>query len=67
MNNTIPLQELFNNRILRIPNYQRGYAWENLQIGEVQYSRYALSQNPGTIPVQYEVGQGIGATFLFPL
>lgn len=34
MNNTIPLQELFNNRIFRIPDYQRGYAWEKLQIGE---------------------------------
>ena len=34
MNNTIPLQELFNNRIFKIPDYQRGYAWEKLQIGE---------------------------------
>ena len=34
MNNTIPLQELFNNRIFRVPDYQRGYAWEKLQIGE---------------------------------
>ncbi len=34
MNNTIPLQELFHNRIFRVPDYQRGYAWEKLQIGE---------------------------------
>lgn len=34
MNNTILLQELFNNRIFRIPDYQRGYAWEELQVGE---------------------------------
>ena len=34
MNNTIPLQELFNNRVFRVPDYQRGYAWEKLQIGE---------------------------------
>lgn len=34
MNNTIPLQDLFNNRIFRVPDYQRGYAWEELQIGE---------------------------------
>ena len=34
MNNTIPLQELFNNRIFRVPDYQRGYAWEELQVGE---------------------------------
>jgi len=34
LNNTIPLQDLFNNRIFRVPDYQRGYAWEKLQIGE---------------------------------
>ena len=34
MNNTLTLQQLFNNRIFRIPDYQRGYAWEQQQVGE---------------------------------
>lgn len=34
MNNTKSLQELFNNRIFRVPNYQRGYAWEQQQVRE---------------------------------
>ncbi len=34
MNNTLSLQELFNDRIFRVPEYQRGYAWERQQIEE---------------------------------
>lgn len=34
MNETVPLQQLFNNRIFRVPDYQRGYAWEQQQVGE---------------------------------
>lgn len=34
MNNTLSLQELFNDRIFRVPEYQRGYAWEEQQIEE---------------------------------
>ena len=34
VNNTLPLQELFNNRVFRVPDYQRGYAWEQQQVGE---------------------------------
>ncbi len=34
MNNTLSLQELFNDRIFRVPKYQRGYAWERQQIEE---------------------------------
>ena len=34
MINTLPLQELFNNRVFRVPDYQRGYAWERQQVGE---------------------------------
>ncbi len=34
MNNTFTLQELFNNRIFRVPDFQRGYAWEKQQVGE---------------------------------
>ena len=34
MNDTKSLQELFNNRIFRVPDYQRGYAWEWQQVGE---------------------------------
>ena len=31
---TLSLQELFNDRIFRVPDYQRGYAWERPQIQE---------------------------------
>ena len=34
MNDTKSLQELFNNRIFRVPDYQRGYAWEWQQVEE---------------------------------
>ena len=34
MNNTLSLQDLFNNRVFRVPDYQRGYAWEEQQVGE---------------------------------
>ncbi len=34
MNNTKSLQELFQDKLFRIPNYQRGYAWEKQQVGE---------------------------------
>ena len=34
MNNTLSLQELFNNRIFQVPDFQRGYAWEQQQVTE---------------------------------
>ena len=34
MNNTLNLQDLFSNRIFRVPDYQRGYAWEQQQVGD---------------------------------
>ncbi len=34
MKNTLSIQELFNDRIFRIPGFQRGYAWEIQQVGE---------------------------------
>ena len=34
MNNTLSLQDLFHNRVFRVPDYQRGYAWEEQQVGE---------------------------------
>ena len=33
-NNLETLSELFNDKIFRIPDYQRGYAWGNLQIND---------------------------------
>ena len=32
MNNVISLPELFHQRVFRVPDYQRGYSWERLQI-----------------------------------
>ncbi len=34
MDNTLSLQELFSKRIFQVPDYQRGYAWEDRQIAE---------------------------------
>ncbi len=34
MDNTLSLQDLFSKRIFRVPDYQRGYSWENQQVAE---------------------------------
>lgn len=34
MNDLLSLQKLFNETIFRIPDYQRGYSWSNLQLEE---------------------------------
>lgn len=34
MNDLKSLQDIFNNTIFRIPDYQRGYSWRNLQLEE---------------------------------
>ncbi len=34
MKDTLSLQDLFHDRIFRVPDYQRGYAWEKQQVGE---------------------------------
>lgn len=34
MKDTLSLQDLFHDRIFRVPDFQRGYAWENQQVGE---------------------------------
>ena len=34
MNNVFTLDELFHRRVFRVPDYQRGYAWEEQQIEE---------------------------------
>lgn len=45
MNNTKSLEELFNNRIFRVPDYQRGYAWEGQQVEEFLADLELLSPN----------------------
>lgn len=45
MNNTKLLQELFNNRVFRVPDYQRGYAWEEQQVREFLDDLELLSPN----------------------
>ena len=53
MNNTQSLQELFNNRVFHVPNYQRGYAWEKQQVKEflddLELLTYARFHYTGTI------------------
>ena len=34
MKNTYSLQDLFHGRVFRVPDYQRGYAWEERQVNE---------------------------------
>ena len=34
MRDTQSLQDLFHNQIFKVPDYQRGYAWEEQQVGE---------------------------------
>ena len=34
MNNVVSLDELFRQRLFRVPDYQRGYSWEEQQVGE---------------------------------
>ncbi len=35
MTNVFTIQQIFENRILRVPDYQRGYAWETQQLNEL--------------------------------
>ena len=53
MNNTQSLQELFNNRVFRVPDYQRGYAWEKQQVKEflddLELLSFARCHYTGTI------------------
>ena len=34
LNNVIPLDDLFRKRLFRVPDYQRGYSWEEQQVDE---------------------------------
>lgn len=34
-NTTVNLQELFSNKVFRIPNYQRGFSWEDRQLKDL--------------------------------
>ena len=34
MNNIVPLDDLFRKRLFRVPDYQRGYSWEEQQVEE---------------------------------
>ena len=34
MSNIVSLDELFHKRLLRVPDYQRGYSWENQEVRE---------------------------------
>lgn len=36
MDYTLPLPTLYHERIFRVPNYQRDYAWEKEHVGELE-------------------------------
>ena len=42
MDNTLPLPDIFHKRVFRVPDYQRGYAWEKEQVGEFLDDLYFL-------------------------
>src|SRR5262245_49111272 len=35
MNNVLSIEQLFSERVLRVPDYQRGYAWEEPHLDEL--------------------------------
>lgn len=45
MNNLISLSKLFDKRIFRIPDYQRGYAWQHLQLSDFWEDLWNLSED----------------------
>ena len=53
MNQTLSLDELFHGRIFRIPDYQRGYAWEKQQINEFLDDLELLDSTPGARRYHY--------------
>ena len=40
MNDLLSLSELFSRNIFRIPDYQRGYSWSDLQLKEINLSSF---------------------------
>ena len=45
MNNLISLSKLFDKRIFRIPDYQRGYAWQQAQLSDFWEDLWNLSED----------------------
>jgi len=45
MNNLISLSKLFDKRIFRIPDYQRGYAWQQSQLSDFWEDLWNLSED----------------------
>ena len=45
MNNLISLSKLFDKRIFRIPDYQRGYAWQHPQLSDFWEDLWNLSED----------------------
>ena len=43
MNELVSLSDLFNQKIFRIPDYQRGYAWKNQQLEDFWDDLYNLT------------------------
>ena len=44
-NSMTSLSSLFNNAIFRIPDYQRGYAWDNSQLNDFWDDLYNLTED----------------------
>lgn len=45
MKNMVSLSKLFKDSIFRIPDYQRGYAWDNNQLNNFWDDLYNLTEN----------------------
>ena len=73
MNNVLTVEQIFSERILRVPDYQRGYAWEDVHLQEFiddlellapEKEHYTgtvvLHAQPSAERVQDETGQSYG-------
>jgi uncharacterized protein with ParB-like and HNH nuclease domain len=53
MNNVLSVEELFAGRVFRVPNYQRGYAWEQQQweefLDDLEYLSPGKDHYTGTV------------------
>lgn len=60
MDNLVSLSQLMSDRLLRIPDYQRGYAWEHKQVSEfiedVTYLPAQMTHFTGTIVLDPSAG-----------
>jgi len=67
MENLLTLQDLFDGRIFKVPNYQRGYSWEKSHRNDLREDLESMNRKrhyTGTIVLKESVkAQGFGETY----